>query len=170
MWSAIRSDLKEFVSTVKDDSAEVLENIESSLIEDNLQTSQCGKTSDSNNIENATAEDVDGLDLSPMAAPTLAVGADDVYIGSSMGYEETGIISGADDEAIRRSCLIETYTTPLLRSEVNGKKAGVNTTITASDQNGTGTGADEGESGDTSTVEDDSVHETNDYRGRRFLT
>lgn len=164
MWSAIRSDLKEFVSTVKDDSAEVLENIESNLIEDNLRTSQCGISSDTTNTENVTAEDVDGLDLSPMTAPTLAVGVDDVYIGSSMGYEETGIISDASDEAIRRSCLIETYTTPLLQSEVNGNKTGVNTTIMAIDQNDTsaGTGTDEGESRDTTTAKDDSVHETND--------
>lgn len=158
MWSAIRSDLKEFVSTVKDDSAEVLENIESTLIEENLPTSQSGTSNDATNTEDITDEDADVLDSSPMVAPTVTIGVDDVYIGSSMGYEETGIISDASDEAIRRACLIETYTTPLLQNELNGKKAAVTSTTMTDGLNCSG----EGESGDIASLEDGNVHETND--------
>jgi len=99
MWSALRSDLTEFVSTVRDESQTVLDTIDSKLAAD----------------EGNNGEDADGAG----DAPSVVVGADgDVtYVDKPAGFEATGLVLSAADEVSRLRGAEETYSAPLLPDE-----------------------------------------------------
>jgi len=98
MWSAIRSDLTEFVSSVADDGNAVMTNIESKIIPE---------------------IDADGDYDSDEEQVMIG---DDGDVVTRMNFERTGIVSNAQDEVCRREGLEETYTRPLLKGETNGVK------------------------------------------------
>jgi len=113
MWSAITSDLKEFVSSVADDGNTVLTKIDTSI-------KDLDKDDESNLSYTDSLSDLDTSgDISQEIDPTQLVAGDE-YPGNSTGYEATGIISDPSDEAMRRMGLEETYTVPLLKDELNG--------------------------------------------------
>jgi len=115
MWNAIRSDLKEFVTSVADDGNTVLDKIDTKIKDiDNADESKLTSNDDSSDLD--TSNDI-SLDLD-----TAQLVAGDDYVGNSSGYEATGIISDSSDEAIRRMGLEETYSAPLLKDESNGAK------------------------------------------------
>lgn len=115
MWSAIRSDLKEFVTSVADDSNTVLTKIDTSI-------KDLDRDDESNLSYADSLSDLDTSgDVSQELDPTQLVPGDE-YAGNSTGYEATGIISEPSDEAMRRMGLEETYSVPLLKDELNGDK------------------------------------------------
>jgi len=117
MWNAIRSDLKEFVTSVADDGTTVLDKIDTTIKDlDNVDESRHSSDDGLSDLDssNDVSQDLDAAQL---------VAGDD-YVGNSTGYEATGIISDASDEASRRMGLEETYTVPLLKDDANGAKMG----------------------------------------------
>ena len=110
MWSALRSDLKEFASSIATDSTAVIDTIESKLVTENENESDDEGSTDRE--ETGQGEDM-----------LIGENGEVTYVGAaSGGYASTGVISDAADEALRRSDDEDTYMVPLLVNEVNGAK------------------------------------------------
>ena len=107
MWSALRSDLKELASTLAEDTNQVLTTIDAKLTDDGRTSSAgCG----------------DGEDQGASGAGDVIIGEDGDIIYGGGGFEATGLVASAADEAARRRGLEETYLDPLLPgSEINGQ-------------------------------------------------
>lgn len=107
MWSALRSDLKELASTLAEDTNQVLTTIDAKLTDDGrTKSAGCG----------------DGEDKGASGAGDVIIGEDGDIIYGGGGFEATGLVASAADEAARRRGLEETYLDPLLPgSEINGQ-------------------------------------------------
>ena len=97
MWAALRSDIKEFVSTVSSEGTHAL-----SALDDKL------KSLDDNDNENEGSEEYDQDQDRDIPSATVLDG--EVF---GDGFETTGIIATAADEAARLAALEETYTEEL---------------------------------------------------------
>jgi len=121
MWSALRSDFKEFATSIASDTTAVVENIESKLVvqEDDVSTAVMDDgtefQAESNSNSNVNADAYYG---NSQADSSLVMDEDGMVLGGGSGG--TGMISDAMDEAHRRQGLEDTYTFPLLKDEVNG--------------------------------------------------
>eukprot|EP00550_Attheya_septentrionalis_P002433 CAMPEP_0198282950 /NCGR_PEP_ID=MMETSP1449-20131203/2642_1 /TAXON_ID=420275 /ORGANISM="Attheya septentrionalis, Strain CCMP2084" /LENGTH=702 /DNA_ID=CAMNT_0043979371 /DNA_START=107 /DNA_END=2215 /DNA_ORIENTATION=+ len=103
MWAALRTDLKEFVTTVADEGTGVLEKLDSKLQEDGT----------ANEVEDSMEHDEDvmiGEDGQVVYTGSRHHGSGD----SSSNYERTGVVSTPADEAARRRESQDTYMEPLI--------------------------------------------------------
>lgn len=135
MWSAIRSDLTEFVSSVADDGTAVMTNIESKIIPESDAGSDYGSDDEQ-----------------------VIIG-DDGDIVTQMNFERTGIVSNAQDEVCRREGLEETYTRPLLKGEVNGVKPTLKAEKPDDDKDATDATDEDGEKNEVTESTDSDVKE-----------
>eukprot|EP00978_Attheya_sp_CCMP212_P022228 scaffold66042_cov40-Attheya_sp.AAC.1 len=106
MWAALRTDLKEFVTTVADEGTGVLEKLDSKLQED---------AGTANEVEDSMEYDDDvmiGEDGQVVYTGSRHDGSGDN--NSSSNYERTGVVSTPADEAARRRESQDTYTEPLI--------------------------------------------------------
>eukprot|EP00521_Asterionellopsis_glacialis_P006343 CAMPEP_0195282316 /NCGR_PEP_ID=MMETSP0707-20130614/1240_1 /TAXON_ID=33640 /ORGANISM="Asterionellopsis glacialis, Strain CCMP134" /LENGTH=790 /DNA_ID=CAMNT_0040341275 /DNA_START=226 /DNA_END=2598 /DNA_ORIENTATION=+ len=90
MWAALKSDLTEFVSTVADESSNVLANIDDKLTDDD-------------GVRESTAQENGGMVIGENGDVEFAAG----------GFEETGVVASAKDEAARLMGHPETFLIPL---------------------------------------------------------
>lgn len=112
MWSALRSDLKEFATSIATDGHAIRDKIETNLIPTN------DSDADDNDDDDDVNDDSYNQDLvigEHGEVAYLAGDRDDFRAVNGPLYE-------AKREAQRRAELEETYLTPLLASEVNGSK------------------------------------------------
>lgn len=108
MWSALRSDLKEFTSSLANDGNQVIQMIEKTLVEEPSHKRSEG--SDDGEYDES---------------PSILIGEDGevAYIGHSNSEgNDAESVSSAIQEAIRRMADEDTYLEPLLTREVNGTK------------------------------------------------
>jgi len=137
MWSALSSDLKEFVSTVAEDTNEVLSAIDSKLTDEEKRRGIAtpmkggnGEDGDGSGVGVGVpgGEDAGGsspVDEGQAAAASrggevmIGVDGDVIYDGGGAegGFDATGLVAAAADEVARLRGLEETYTAPLLPNE-----------------------------------------------------
>mmetsp|Transcript_265 Transcript_265/g.437 ORF Transcript_265/g.437 Transcript_265/m.437 type:complete len:977 (-) Transcript_265:217-3147(-) len=112
MWSALRSDLKEFATTIATDGHAIRDKIETNLIPTN----------------NSDADDNDDDVIDDSYNQDLVIGEHGEVAYLAGDHDDFRAVNGplyeAKREAQRRAELEETYLTPLLTSEVNGSKTG----------------------------------------------
>lgn len=129
MWAAFRSDLKEFVTSVSEDTTSALSQIDARL-QDSTNSDDDGDDNydeaiidtDDESSHNHENDDEESTTTTPMKKKTAdndaimlspgggVVMADD---GVGGGYEATGVIANASDEIARRRCDEETFTLEL---------------------------------------------------------
>jgi len=128
MWGALRSDLKEFASSIATDSTSVLETIDTKLNNENTTNAE---------YNSLLTSDPDGsacMDVSEGIALDLNNGKNDPN-GNEAGDDEDddegtadntfimeSMMADVQEEIMRRIEMDETFVTPLLRSDVNGVK------------------------------------------------
>jgi len=109
MWNSLRSDLKEFASSIATDGNTIRENLETkrkteSITHDSIDQ---GSQSDGDSNSNSKADNTIGDD-------------DEAAYGDDDGDDDKDIDFEVIDEALRRADDEETYLTPLLVKEING--------------------------------------------------
>lgn len=103
MWAAFRSDLKEFVTTAAAEGTEALSAIDSKLTDEDI-----ARTENKNNANEIGKQSGSGENAD------VVVGADGDVTYINTGYDNTGLVQSALDEAARRRETEETYTVPLV--------------------------------------------------------
>jgi len=124
MWNSLRSDLKEFASTIASDGTTVLESIDAKL-----------KESSSHENENECDDQYNAL---LAIDPEVAHTANKDSAGQDQDYDDD-IMLEAQDEAFRRIEMEVTFLTPLLSTEINGVKSQQDKEAVESNSNDRGT-------------------------------
>jgi len=135
MWASLRSDLKEFVTSVTEDTTNVLEVIDSKLIEEDT------PSTDDDDDDNDDKEEESDAEKEERQGSAIIDEMGEVTYGG--GYEETGIVSSPRDEVARLRGLEDTYLEPLLwpqgRDEELLKRRKVDNKMEGEDEEGENT-------------------------------